>query len=1042
MTTYDNALKAIIGVPTLKVGISKPFPLVGEEVILNSKSKWIFNHNYKVNDGVNETETNITPVLGNSSKNVTLLAAGEFKQQVLVENVNKSIKVYKYIRPIEGQISPYFNIEVSKEIIRNDGETTQIILYPEFGYDFSRNKSITVDIFKENEEVPFLSLSEIDFTLVNGKLISNAFDISDRGVYDIEVTVNDLGTTTTTIRKINKLITVTPKLANRESAIELELIDGINYLTANNCPAGATVVLKLSPNHVFGQPVRLNINAQSASWENPTIITIDQATPLVLEWKSYYGIWVGGNSEYVVFDGRGYQNIEKGIKLLGFSDALIGVQGDCNELEIFELEIDTTGFAGVSIKHDPDVNNPQYWYDNFKYNRFLFHHNQIHDTAAEGMYIGYYGTGYITGTNSAGTAVKYRAHHMYNCRIYRNELYNIGYDGIQFNNGKGAEVCYNYLHNIAFNNVQDQTSGFSITLSGKLYNNILTDYSGPCIQFGLMGELEIFNNIFNNPTVTGSGLYGFSNNEPPNEDDSVKAFVDIPLIIHNNYIISRAQGYTAKDVNYWTNVKFIDNYVVYLTGPLSGNAVDYIVSKGNKIYKLNHDDDLEFDGQDESSKFGDSANNDLLMYPTSNNCFSGAGDYFSYDIRGYKNWYSKIFPSGGYLGLFKDNSIIDEVIQLYSVSVNAGDYTTASQIVNVSFSARGVISKFKISESSDLSSIDYIDYTGEIINFNLSDGFGEKTIYMLVSDGNVDSEVKSSSINYIQSPLTLNSIALSGGYNYKVKIAFNYSGSSIPVKYRIGTSSDLSATEWQDYTEGDTITYISSAIGDITLYGQLKDADENVSEILSSTIEVKADNRIGYILVGWTQALIGGVTSFDESTGYNKYSCKAGNTGQWKWVDGQMGGSLSSTTEGIDSIGGLTGDIYTTGDNSGLYPDSVMEKSLYYQVSYPGDIYKYRDIIFSGLPIGEYKFELFGTSTNSTSAANILKWLKWRLAYNGVATPLTMPSGFRFYQNKNQVLSIIVNKTDESDLTFQLGFANNMSATMRWYLSAIKITEL
>ncbi len=839
MTTYNNALKAIIGNPTLNVEVSNPFPLVGEEVTLNSESKWVFNHKYKTNDGVSESETDITPSLGISSKKVTPLTAGEFQQTVTVQNVNKAVTNIKYLRPIPVQTTPYFDVEVTKEIIRNDGEATQLVLSPEFGYDFSRNKSILVAVCKENEEEAFLSLSETDFTLSNGIMTSSAISLSDRGVYDIKVDVTDLSTSTTTTKKINKLITVTPKLAEKDNAIKWALMDGVNWFNAGNCPAGSTVILSLPETHVPGQPVRLYINTEAATWENPTIFTIDQDTQLVLEWNSWQGIWVGGASSHVVIDGRGYQNIEKGIKIYNpDAEGVMGIQGDCSELEIFELEIDTCSFAGVSLKHDPDPNNPQYWYDNFKYNRFLFHHNCVHDTGGEGLYIGYFGTGYITKTNSAGETVTYRPHHMYNCRVYRNELYNIGFDGIQFNNGIDLEICYNYMHNIAFNNVIDQTSGFSMTFSGKIYNNLLTDYSGPCMQFGIMGYTEIFNNIFTNPTATGGGFYAFSNAEPPSEDPSSKEDVDIPLVIHNNFIMSRGTALSARATNTWTNVKFIDNYAVYYGSMFMTHFLEYITLKGNIFHKLDHNDNLEFEKQDESYKFGDSARDNLLIHPTSTLCFSGSGDFFEYDFRGYKNWYNTVFPSGGYIGLYKDPAVVDGPFQLNSIKLNGGDSTTVSTIISVTLSYRGTITKYKISESEDLSTVEYTDYTSDTFNFEVSSSFGSKTIYVLVSDGEIDSEIKSSTINYIQSPVTLDSMTLAQTYENEVRATFNYTGSTAVAKYRIGLSSDLNSVSWVDYS-GESVSYSVDTSGEsVTLHGQLQDVDGNVTSIVESRLNI------------------------------------------------------------------------------------------------------------------------------------------------------------------------------------------------------------
>jgi hypothetical protein len=92
------------------------------------------------------------------------------------------------------------------------------------------------------------------------------------------------------------------------------------------------------------------------------------------------------------------------------------------------VDIHKADFAGVMCKTDPDVNKPETWWDNFKFNRLLFHHCYVHDTTGEGNYLGHYASGWYEGQNSEGELVKYRAHHLYNCRIYRNIYENQGYD--------------------------------------------------------------------------------------------------------------------------------------------------------------------------------------------------------------------------------------------------------------------------------------------------------------------------------------------------------------------------------------------------------------------------------------------------------------------------------------------------------------------------------------------------------------------------------------------------------------------------------------
>ena len=114
-----------------------------------------------------------------------------------------------------------------------------------------------------------------------------------------------------------------------------------------------------------------------------------------------------------------------------FANIAIQVTNYSNELEFFGIEIDKADFAGFMIKTDPTADNPQGWWPAYRLENLRLHHNHIHDTVGEGSYLGHYSPNYYTGTNSNGEEVRYRAHHLYNTRIYRNIYENQGYDNFQ-----------------------------------------------------------------------------------------------------------------------------------------------------------------------------------------------------------------------------------------------------------------------------------------------------------------------------------------------------------------------------------------------------------------------------------------------------------------------------------------------------------------------------------------------------------------------------------------------------------------------------------
>lgn len=1037
---YNEILKALIGVPTLSVKIDKPFPLIGEDVTIASTSTWVKQHNYIINEGSKDVESVLNCIIGKSSKTINMVAAGEFVQNISVSNDSGEAAVQKVIRPMGNATEPYFDLSVSKEIIRNDGETTQLILSPENGYSFSRPHTISARVYAENtEESPVVTYDTSNFTASGNNLLSAGFPLDIRGIYDIEVDITDLQTGVTFSKRINKLITVTPKLAPRNEAIEYlmpdaKLDDGRQswIWDGSNIPAGSTIVLKYDPQYGEKYPMRWRLINFKGTWDKPIIITIDTTEPFEFNWFYYYGIYMDA-CEHVVFDGRGYNNLKKGFKMIAmpeFSNIAIQAGGLTHELEFFEIEIEKADFSGFMIKTDPDANYPAAWYDNFKFNRLLTHHCYVHDTLGEGMYLGYYGTGWMKGVNSKGEEVNYRAHHLYNCRIYRNDFIDQGYDSFQMNNAEDVEICYNRFINGGLRMEKDQTSGLSISISGKLYNNLICDHFGPGIQFGIMGELEMFNNIICQGDLVSSALYGLCNAEPPAMDGSFLD-VDIPIIIHNNILMSYGTLFMCMNTNQWKNVQFYDNFCVYKTGMFGGQAGATMAlwkSEGNIEHKISHSP-YDYNDLDLTYKFGDSESKDYRIASNSSLVEGGTGKYFKFDFRGYKNWFNKVYPVGPYMGIFKNPNIADSDFELLGIILGDGTPSTLSRTVSVQLSYKGTPTKYRLGEAADLSDVAWLDYTGSI-SYTLSDGFGLKTIYVQLSNDTADSSVKSSSITYQSSPLALDSIALSGGYNKTVTVTFNYSGSFEPAKYRLGEAANLAGAAWLDYLEN--IRYVFSTAGEKILYGQLQDGSGNISEIKSASISVVSEGRMAVISMGWPTNHIDNKTSqWDEEMKLTKVNFWGNN--DYFWKDGTPAGTIYK----IDSIGGQENDYFssnagvTTGDNSGRYPDVVLEKFVRYQSSPTG--FGYRDAKISIAP-GNYKIRLFCSTTNVPDPS---KYMKIRTVVDGVDNFFST-TGFTPLNNADVWLEQNITVGESGEFSLQWG----LDTPVGWNAMPLNIIEI
>lgn len=756
MKNYTEKIKAKIGIPKLDVLVSNPFPLINENVTLSSFSKWIDNHEYTTNNGEDNVVNITSSVLGRSSKEIQVKRKADITQSVSASNASGNVKVDKTIYIMEPAVEPYFDVAVSKEIVRNDGESTRIILEAENGYSFTREYDVVVRVYKENEEsLPLYTLTKDRFYIENGKLISDELIFDIRGIYDIETDLKDIQENKTFYKRINKLITVTPKLAVRSEAIEFlmpnaKLAASPEEYTINgdDYPKGSTIVLKYDPRFGEGYPVRLKLNNFKSTWDNPYIITIDQNSPFVMNWFYYWGINVGGASEHLVFDGRGYQNISKGIRMVAIpgeqATAAISAGELSHELEFFEVEIDGSGFAGFFIKTDPNPNSPETWYDNFKFNRLLLHHNYVHNTDGEGSYLGHYNMAPYTGKNNDGQTVTYRAHHLYNCRFYRCLYENNGYDNLQFCNAEDLEICYNRFFSGGLRGETDQASGLSLGMSGKIYNNIVTGFKGPSIQFSTLARIDIFNNILANGYSGYMGLLLLATYEVPEQNPNNQGYNELPTYIYNNIILTENKApLTSRNTSQYRNVHFSDNFCIATTKDfLGGQSAETVElwkknAKGNVLMLQGY---INYSLTDQTYKFGDCQNSDFRIAADSPLIQGGSGSLFKFDFRGYKNWYQNEYPVGPYMGIYRSNGV-DERFRVLSVVFDDDVIQTINSYIFISWTFYGIIplKEYRISEDQTFTDVAWLPYDvedGGQYRYDFSGNKGERIIYLQLKNQN------------------------------------------------------------------------------------------------------------------------------------------------------------------------------------------------------------------------------------------------------------------------------------------------------------------
>lgn len=218
------------------------------------------------------------------------------------------------------------------------------------------------------------------------------------------------------------------------------------------------------------------------------------------------------NSSFIRLFGNGDANTTYGIYIEAASaPGTVGVNlaNFSTDIEIAHLEIANTGFAGILGKTDPSCDNVSSWRrSGFVMRNINIHDNYIHDTKGEAIYLGSTG-GYLFRSNLKCNEEAVFAHWLENITVHRNNLKNIGWDGIQLNLvRKSGKIYNNKIEGYGLEDVTFQT--FAMSLGGgeyEVFNNWIQNFEGgdgQGIQLisGRSGT-KLFNNIIINPQLHG-----------------------------------------------------------------------------------------------------------------------------------------------------------------------------------------------------------------------------------------------------------------------------------------------------------------------------------------------------------------------------------------------------------------------------------------------------------------------------------------------------------------------------------------------------------
>lgn len=173
-----------------------------------------------------------------------------------------------------------------------------------------------------------------------------------------------------------------------------------------------------------------------------------------------------------------------------------------------------------------------------------------------------------------------------------------------------------------------------------------------------------------------------------------------------------------------------------------------------------------------------------------------------------------------------------------SLKINNGSSDTRIQSVTLSMTYSGQApSHYMASENSNFSGAVWAEYS-DSTPFNLSDGYGQKTVYVKLKNVYGESSVKSATIEYLEAALTLMSISINEGASSAtenvVSVKPTYVGT--PTHYMLSERSDFSGASWEVF-KADIRFTLSSGYGNKTLYMKLKNG-AGQTESKSAVIEM------------------------------------------------------------------------------------------------------------------------------------------------------------------------------------------------------------
>lgn len=350
---------------------------------------------------------------------------------------------------------------------------------------------------------------------------------------------------------------------------------------------------------------------------------------------------------------------------------------------------------------------------------------------------------------------------------------------------------------------------------------------------------------------------------------------------------------------------------------------------------------------------------------------------------------------------------------LKNIYVNNDDAVTYNDEVTVLADKEGIPTHYRVSEVSDLSAVAWLDWPnpkGSTVPYRLSEGSGQKTVYMQVKDDITESAMRVDTIEYLTGSGILTSITINGGMNTTVSgdLSIGFVVVGTPTMMMLSESPDFAGAAWKAF-ENPTV-FTVSGLGAKTVYAKVKISDALVSDVRTAGIELvetpPMETRKMIISLGWEG------NSFDPVIGVNRIEGYLTNLHDLKWDDGTAAGSMQFTgTIPCGLVDNRQGAV--TGDNSFDYSDEYMRYNIY--------LYRWNNTVKEAikftLPAGDYRIRLFNSTVEQTQGTKpYYGYFVVTSGYgtdNETRTDIPLPNDYEVYNNISKWIDVDVTTTGE-----------------------------